>query len=232
MPDSAYKFTVGTMRALGNFIAHPYVLHMEHIEERNESVARGEGWGVLALNHVSLADPILVGASLGHEVRVHALAKESLFRAPVLGRLMKAMDHIPVYRNSDRARDALSAAISAVRQGKMIALYPEGTVPKSADPFPAYKTGAARISIETGLPLIPAGQWGVQTALPAEGKRVRPLVRAIFQKPLHILSVGSPLFPAEGETPGELTARLKESIIRLTREARSVATGIPEEELA
>lgn len=231
MPDHAYKFTVGAMRVLARLISTPRVLHLENIQARNESVARGGGWGIMALNHVSLADPVLVGACLGHRVRVHALGKESLFRAPILGRLMKAMDHIPVYRNSGRARDALSAAIVAVGEGKMVALYPQGTVPKKSNPAPAYKTGAARLAIETGMPLIPVGQWGVQVAMPADEGKVKSLLLAIFEKPQHVLSVGDPLFPGVGETPRELTARLQESIEHLAREAQSVATGIPETEL-
>ena len=127
-----------------------------------------EGGVIVVANHVTYFDPI----SIGH-FRVKAgrtprfLAKASVFKAPVLGKLIRAAGQIPVYRESREAALAFREAVQAVQRGETIIVYPEGTMTKDPDLWPmAGKTGAARIALRTGAPVLPIGQWGAQEVFP------------------------------------------------------------------
>ncbi len=61
--------------------------------------------------------------------QVRALAKESLFRKPILGNAMRNMGHIPVHRGGASAKDSLGTAVLKIKEGELIGIYPEGTVP-------------------------------------------------------------------------------------------------------
>lgn len=212
--DRVYRLVIAVMKVLTRTVSQT------SIKEAPGTPSR-DSFGIIVLNHISLLDPLVVGGSLGARVRIHALAKDSLFSTPVIGYFMKKMDHIPVYRNSDRAVDALHDAIRGVRDGKTVALYPEGTIPKD-EPL-RFKTGGARIAIEAGAPVTPIGQWGIQEAFPAKrGHRLRHLLKAIFKKPRHVLVIGESLVPSPGESVEGLTRRIQESVEALTAQAREL----------
>jgi 1-acyl-sn-glycerol-3-phosphate acyltransferase len=131
------------------------------------------GGFVLAANHVSHADPVLLGHFLAdHDIPPRYLAKASLFRIPVLGRLLRAAEQIPVERGSGSAATALASAVSSVRQGHAVVIYPEGTITRDPGLWPmAGRSGAARVSLMTGCPVIPLAQWGPQEILAPYAKR-------------------------------------------------------------
>ena len=127
------------------------------------------GGCVVAVNHISHLDPMTLGFFLYEHGRlVRYLAKDALFRTPVLKYIVKDAGQIPVTRASEGAASAFDAAVEAVKQGECIGVYPEGTITKDPDGWPMRgKTGAARIALATGCPVIPVGQWGAQEILPA-----------------------------------------------------------------
>lgn len=136
------------------------------------------GGFVACSNHVSYFDPFPLAHYLVDQGRApHFLAKSGLFTPPVVGRVMNGTGQIPVYRGTTRATDALSAALEAVRRGECICVLPEGTLTRDPRLWPMTgKTGAARIALETGCPLIPIGIWGTQQILwPYRGKMPRLL---------------------------------------------------------
>lgn len=120
------------------------------------------GGAVFVANHISNVDPLVIGQYLAFSGRwPRFLAKSSLFGVPVMGRVITACSQIPVERNSRNAAKALEAAIEVVAAGKSVVVYPEGTITFDPDLWPmAGKTGAARIALATGCPVIPIGQWG------------------------------------------------------------------------
>ncbi len=134
------------------------------------------GGCVVAVNHISHLDPMTLGHFLyDHGRLVRYLAKDALFRTPVIGHIVEDAGQIPVARMSQGAASAFDAAVEAVREGELIGVYPEGTITKDPDGWPMRgKTGAARIALATGCPVIPVGQWGAQEVLPAY--TVRPHV--------------------------------------------------------
>ncbi len=124
------------------------------------------GGVILAVNHISYADPVIVGRFVydgGRNPRY--LAKDSLFDVPVLGRGLRGMGQVPVHRGGPNAKQALDSAVAALRRGETIIVYPEGTVTRDPDFWPAAgKTGIARLALlAPEIPVVPVGQWGPQT---------------------------------------------------------------------
>lgn len=131
------------------------------------------GGVVLAANHVSHLDPLLVAEMVLAEGRVpRFLAKDTLFRKPVVGAWFRAAGHVEVDRAAGRA--GYGEAVSAARNGRLLLVYPEGSITKREDGLPMLlKSGAVRIALEADVPLVPVAQWGAQEILPAYSGRLR-----------------------------------------------------------
>jgi 1-acyl-sn-glycerol-3-phosphate acyltransferase len=170
------------------------------------------GAAVLAANHVSYLDFMFVGLAAHRRGRrlVRFLAKKSVFDQPISGPLMRGMRHIPVDRAT--GTDAYRLAVDALGRGELVGVFPEQTISRSFLPR-SLKTGAARMALSAGVPLLPVVTWG--------GQRVwtsghRPSLRRHVTVQLH---VGAPLLPGAGEGPAELTARLAAALRRMVDEA-------------
>lgn len=135
-----------------------------------------DGSYVLAPNHYSEFDPLIVAVAtwrLGRAPRF--MAKESLFKVPVLGALLRGTGMVPVARasNSAAAKQTLQQSTALVAQRRGVIVYPEGTLTRDPDMWPMRgKTGAVRLALaaESPIPVIPMATWGVQTILPRYGK--------------------------------------------------------------
>ena len=94
------------------------------------------------------------------------LAKSALFRTRFVGTVLRSAEQIPVERLTKDAIGAYDAAVTAVNDGECLVVYPEGTLTRDPDLWPMTgKSGAARIALATGAPVIPVGHWGVQDIL-------------------------------------------------------------------
>ncbi|MFN8194730.1 MAG: lysophospholipid acyltransferase family protein [Nocardioidaceae bacterium] len=125
------------------------------------------GGCIVVFNHISHADPLLAAHFVYDHGRLpRYLAKAGVFKNKALGGFLKAAGQIPVERLSANAVGAFDAAVAAVRAGECVVVYPEGTLTRDPDLWPMTgKSGAARIALETGCPVIPVGQWGAQEIL-------------------------------------------------------------------
>lgn len=125
------------------------------------------GGCIVVFNHISHADPLLAAHFVYDHGRLpRYLAKSGVFKNRALGGFLRAAGQIPVERLSANAAGAFDAAVAAVRAGECVVVYPEGTLTRDPDLWPMVgKTGAARIALETGCPVIPVGQWGAQDLL-------------------------------------------------------------------
>jgi 1-acyl-sn-glycerol-3-phosphate acyltransferase len=123
-----------------------------------------EGGVIVVANHYSFFDPISLGHFLVKTGRTpRFMAKAGVFKNPVLGRLFKAAGQIPVHRESREAAYALRDAVAAIERGEVVIMYPEGTMTKDPDLWPMVgKSGAARMALRTGAPILPVAQWGAQ----------------------------------------------------------------------
>jgi 1-acyl-sn-glycerol-3-phosphate acyltransferase len=136
---------------------------------------------VACSNHLSHTDPLTLAHFLvdnGWPPRF--LAKQAVFEMPVVGRIVSGAGQIPVKRGSADAGLSLAAAVAAVRAGECVAVYPEGTLTRDPGLWPmAGKTGAARIALTTGAPVVPIAQWGAQELLEPYSKRLHVLRRPV-----------------------------------------------------
>lgn len=145
---------------------------MEHIP--------ATGGAILVANHMSHADPLVCAHFVYDSGRwPQFLAKASLFDVPVLGWLLRKVRQTPVYRGTADAAKALDAAVTAVRGGAAVIIYPEGTITKEPDLWPMRgKTGVARLALATGAPVIPVVMWGPERIFDPRTKKLRLLPRA------------------------------------------------------
>lgn len=182
------------------------------------------GGCVVAMNHVSHIDPLTLGWLLYEHGRlVRYLAKDSIFDVPLLKHIARDTKQIPVSRLSSDAAKAFEAACDAVREGGCVGIYPEGTITKDPTGWPMRgKTGAARIALETGCPVIPIGQWGAQEILPAYTFRPHVIPRRTAR-----YKVGDPVDLSDlvgkqltNEVLHEATDRIMAAITALVAELR------------
>ena len=143
-----------------------------------------DGAYVLAPNHMSEIDPLVVALAvwrLGRAPRF--MAKESLFRVPVLGWVLRLTGMVPVARatSAAAARATLEASETLVRHGRGVIVYPEGSLTREPNLWPMRgKTGAVRLALAGGIPVIPMAHWGSQQVLPRYGKlKLWPLRRRV-----------------------------------------------------
>lgn len=190
-----------------------------------EKLEQDGGGVIVAANHLSWFDPLAMSMLLWSNDRPpRFLAKESLFRLPVAGRVITGAGQIPVYRESKEAVAAVRGAIDAVNKGECVVVYPEGTMTKDPDTWPqSLKTGAARIALVTRRPLIPVAQWGPNQIMPPYGKGFHLLPRKTM-----VMRVGDPVdlsdlydLPLDSETMRIASDRLWSAITALLADARN-----------
>jgi 1-acyl-sn-glycerol-3-phosphate acyltransferase len=181
------------------------------------------GGCVLAVNHVSQVDPLTFAHFVyDHGRIVRYLTKQEVFEMPIVGPIATSAGQIPVARLSADAGKSFDAAVQAVHQGRAVAFYPEGTITRDPDLWPMRgKTGAARVALSTGCPVIPIGQWGVQDLLPPYGKP------HVFPRKTMRVKAGDPVdladlqdLPLTNEVLHEATARIMAAITALVEDLR------------
>ena len=118
-------------------------------------------------NHISNYDAPAIGHFLMWSGRFpYYLAKQQVFTWPFVGWIARRCEQIPVQRGTARAADALVAAKETLAKGRLVVIYPEGTRTKDPDLWPmTARSGAARLALTTGTPVIPVGQWGAQEVM-------------------------------------------------------------------
>lgn len=134
-----------------------------------------DGPVILAVNHMSHADPFVMARYVYDSGRwPQFLAKESLFKLPIAGKILYSCHQIPVRRGTVDASKALDAAVQAVHNDGTVIIYPEGTTTKEPDLWPMKgKTGAARLALLTGAPVIPVAMWGPERLFDPRTKKLR-----------------------------------------------------------
>jgi 1-acyl-sn-glycerol-3-phosphate acyltransferase len=152
MRDYVYRPVIRTALTLFRVLGFRFDLRgAEHLP--------ASGGAVLAANHVSYFDFMFVGYAAHRRDKrlVRFMAKKAVFDHRVSGPLMRGMHHIPVDRSAGAA--AYRHAVTALRAGELVGVFPESTISRSYVPRPI-KSGAARMAMEAGVPLIPVVVWG------------------------------------------------------------------------
>jgi len=203
----------------------PAVGLFARIEIRGAENLPREGAYVLAPNHNSEFDPLTVAVAvwrLGRAPRF--MAKESLFKVPVLGSALRATGMVPVPRASASANQSMKAAQQIAKDGRGVIVYAEGTLTRDPELWPMRgKTGAVRLALAGDLPLIPMAQWGVQQILPRYGK-------LRFPRRSHVIVEFGPAMDlseyAGSTSPAVLTRATDELMGRISRMLSGIR-GLP-----
>jgi len=137
------------------------------------------GGVIIVPNHVSHFDPLVVAHYIYDAGRwPRFLGKASLWRVPVLGPFLRKVQQIPVERGSVEAVKSLDVLVDALQQGGAVVIYPEGTTTRQPDLWPMRgKTGAARLALVTGAPVIPVANWGAERVFDPRTNRFKIRLR-------------------------------------------------------
>jgi putative phosphoserine phosphatase/1-acylglycerol-3-phosphate O-acyltransferase len=195
--------------------ARPAAAPYAHIDIRGVEHIPAEGPVILVGNHRSYFDSMvlaMVVAKSGRTARF--LGKKEVFDAPVLGQVAAAFGGIPVERGS--GSDApLQAAISALAAGELVALMPQGTIPRGPgffDPELKGRWGAARLAAASGAPVIPVGLWGTERVWPRSQRL--PNLLNVVDPPDVTATVGTPVALKHQSLEAD-TARIMKAITKL-----------------
>ncbi|WP_311243435.1 lysophospholipid acyltransferase family protein [Microbacterium sp. WCS2018Hpa-23] len=182
---------------------------------------------MLAPNHYSEFDPLVVALAVWRIGRApRFMAKESLFTVPVLGWILRRTGMIPVARSSSAsaAKQTLKQSAELVEHGRGVIVYPEGTLTRDPDLWPMRgKSGAVRLALTDGIPLIPMAHWGTQEIM---GRYQKGLSLWPLRKPVDVI-IGDPVDVSdlrgragEASALNEATNRLMNAITALLEDLR------------
>jgi 1-acyl-sn-glycerol-3-phosphate acyltransferase len=202
----------------------PWMMALTRRQWRGQEHLGPHGQGVVvAPNHISWFDPLVVAHFLHDSGRPpRFMGKQSVFDVPVVGQLISGAGQIPVSRDSDPSR-ALAAAEAAVQAGECLVMYPEGTITRDPGIWPMTgRTGALRVALETGAPLVPVAQWGAHEVIGPYRSELKLLPPKLMQ-----VTAGPPLDlddmrgrPVTKELLEEGTDRLMDAITGLLEQIR------------
>ena len=219
------KLRVGPALRLTIILVKPFLLLVTKRDWRGvENLHLDDGGIVLAANHMSWLDPLLISHVLVNNGRPpRFLAKEAIFRVPFIGWIVTDAGQIPVYRESSDAAKSIRDAVAAVESGECVIVYPEGTLTRDPDLWPmSAKSGAVRIALMSGRPLIPLAHWGAQHIMRPYKKELRIIPRKRIE-----IRIGTPIdlsdLPTGDLSPETMrigTERLMAAITALLAEIR------------
>ncbi|HEX6984442.1 MAG TPA: lysophospholipid acyltransferase family protein [Planctomycetaceae bacterium] len=172
------------------------------------------GGGLLLINHQSFLDPTLVGLPLSRPVSY--LARDSLFRVPVLGPFLRAVYVMPINREA-AGTESIREAIRRMRHGFLVGIFPEGT--RTVDgTLGEFKPGFVALVRRAGVPVYPVGIAGAFDALPKGARWLRPRpVRVVFGEPFAEEDLKGP--------PEDLAALARDRIAACVAEAEAWLRG-------
>jgi putative phosphoserine phosphatase/1-acylglycerol-3-phosphate O-acyltransferase len=218
------------LQRLAMAFTRPEIVPYADIEIVGAEHIPASGPCIVVANHRSYFDPTvmaMVFAKAGRTARF--LGKKEVFDAPVLGIIAKAMGGIRVDRGSG-SDEPLKAAVEALQGGELVAIMPQGTIPRGPaffDPELHGRSGAARLAQLTGAPVIPVGLWGTEKVWPRHSRV--PKVLNIVDAPSVTATVGKPVKLKHDSLESDTKKIMKAIVKLLPDEARSKRTPTPDE---
>lgn len=183
-----------------------------------------EGAAIICGNHTGPLDALAYGHVLQtNGIAPRFLAKDSLFRIPLLGALLRATGQIPVIRSRGATAAALDAARAALGRGEALIVFPEGTYTRDPQAWPMRaRLGAARLALATGAPLVPIACWGSRDLWPVGALLPRPgggrRIMMVVGEPIHAER-------AAGESEREAEIRVTNQLMRTITELLAQLRG-------
>jgi putative phosphoserine phosphatase/1-acylglycerol-3-phosphate O-acyltransferase len=189
------------------------------------------GGAILVGNHRSYFDVAAVAIAVAQSGRtVRFLGKKEVFDAPIIGQIATAMGGIRVDRGTG-SDEPLVAAAEALSAGEMVAIMPQGTIPRGREFYKREllgKWGAARLAETARVPVIPIGLWGTENVWPRNSRL--PNITNIVRPPLVSVTVGSPVALTYGDVDGD-TRRMMNAIMDLLPDESRFEREPTEEEI-
>jgi putative phosphoserine phosphatase/1-acylglycerol-3-phosphate O-acyltransferase len=188
------------------------------------------GPAIIAANHRSYFDPLAVGfamAKVGRPVRF--LGKKEVFDAPLVGDLARAFGGIRVERGSG-SDEPLREAAEALHAGELVAIMPQGTIPRGRaffDPELSGRWGTARLAAMTGVPVVPLGLWGTEEVWPRSARV--PNVVNVTDPPTVRIRAGKPVSLGHQDPEADTQAIMGAIVDVLPPAARVHREPTPEE---
>jgi len=166
-----------------------------------------QGPVILAANHMSYLDPIMVAFAAGARP-VNFMAKAELLKIPVFGGILKGLNTFPVKRGfADKG--AISYALKVLSNGEVLLIFPEGTRYRDGKLGKALP-GFAVLALKTGTPVVPLGIIGTDKVLPDGNRLPRPKkLRVNIGEPIYVNKVAA---SERKEKEAELTAKIMKEI--------------------
>jgi 1-acyl-sn-glycerol-3-phosphate acyltransferase len=168
------------------------------------------GGAVVAINHTSYVDwlPAALAVHRRHR-RMRFMIKAEMQQVKVVNLLIQHTKTIPVDRRA--GADAYAVAVQRLREGELVGVYPEATISRSFE-LKEFKTGAARMAIEAGVPIVPMIVWGAQQIW------TKGHPRSLGNKKPIVVRVGAPMHAAEDIPATE--AAMREAMTALLHEVQ------------
>lgn len=200
-----------------------------------------EGPVIVISNHTSYADGVLLVLACRRQGRsLRMLATAGVFRVPIVGWLGHRLGFVPVARGSKDAAASLDAAAEALAHGEAVGLYPEGRLTRDPAMWPERaKTGAVRLALRTGAPIVPVAMVGAHEVVGRRRIVVR-LVANLVRRPKVEVSIGAPIDARElaggvADPPPEVVRSIADAMMAelitlvagLRGEAAPHPTGVP-----
>ena len=157
------------------------------------------------------------------------LAKKEVTDAPIAGPIAKAMGAIRVDRQ-EKTGNPMKEAARALRAGEIVAVFPQGTIPRGHeffDPDLKGRYGAVRLAIDSGAPIVPVGLWATEKVWPRNRKL--PYMLNLADPPQVTVRFGAPYHPATDDVETEIAVLMKKIIELLPPEAREAHEPTPAE---
>lgn len=203
------------VQKLAMSFAHPLLFPYAKFDIDGVDNIPASGPAIVVGNHRSYFDPAAMGVAIARTDRtIRFLGKKEVFDVPVVGRLGVAMGGIRVDRGT--GSDApLQAAADALNDGDLVAIMPQGTIPRGRaffDPMLRGRWGAARLAAMTGAPVIPIGLWGTERVWPRSARV--PNVLNVVDPPVVRIRVGEPVALTHRSADAD-TKRIMKAIMAL-----------------
>lgn len=187
------------------------------------------GAALLVANHISHVDPIFDVVYVRKTGRLpHVLAKASLWKIPVVGKVLTRAGQIPVERGGGAGQQALAAAHQALDNGQVVLIYPEGTVTKDPDMWPMRpRPGVAALALAGDFPVIPVAHWGSNHVYRSygAGRKFKPVPR----KDVHVVA-GEPIDLSEWRGKPIDNRAIRDVSYRIMEEIRDMVATLRGEE--
>ncbi|WP_032405415.1 lysophospholipid acyltransferase family protein [Rhodococcoides fascians] len=191
--EPVYRSVIGIARTVFAFEGLKF-------EVEGEEHIPATGGAVIAVNHTGYMDFTYAGLPPRRVKRyIRFMAKKEVFDNKISGPIMRALRHIPVDRGA--GAESYKSAVESLRNGELVGVYPEATISRSFE-IKEFKSGAARMAIEAGVPVIPTVIWGAQRVW----TKGYPKRLGRTNTPISI-AVGEPIAPVG--PPNELTDKLR-----------------------